>query len=322
MSTPNTHPSILVVFDQPDDFRDLLHTRFPELRFSFATDAQGVGRELEAARPEVIFSIHSPGLPDEAYRAIVECPTLRWLQVGGSGYERFPAWDTRRVTVTNGVGVLSDFLAETVSGAILALNGGFLRYLAQQRKASWQPWHFRPLSEQTLLIVGVGAIGGALADRAKALGMRVLGVRRSGAAHRSVERMYPPDALPEALGEADIVSLHLRASPRTAHLIDRGAFAAMRPGALFVNTSRGAVVDEQALVEALRSGHLRGAYLDVFEVEPLPLGSPLWGMENVLITPHAADAVHDWPRRFAEFFAANLARWQAGEELHNRVNPD
>ena len=108
----------------------------------------------------------------------------------------------------------------------------------------------------------------------------------------------------------------------TRHLVDAAALAAMRPGAFLLNAARGAVVDEAALVDALRDGHLGGAYLDVFETEPLPAASPLWAMDNVLITPHASDVVVGWPARFAAHFADNLERWLAGKTLENVVDPE
>ena len=114
------------------------------------------------------------------------------------------------------------------------------------------------------------------------------------------------------------MSLHVRLNPATRGMLARDELAAMKPGAYLVNTSRGPVVDEAALIEALHSGRLGGAYLDVFETEPLPAESPLWTMPNVLITPHSSDNIHGWPRRFAELFADNLERWRSGEPLLNR----
>jgi phosphoglycerate dehydrogenase-like enzyme len=158
-----------------------------------------------------------------------------------------------------------------------------------------------------------------VARRAKALGMRVIGLRRSAAPVEGVDEIRPPDALAESLAEADAVSLHLRLTPDTEDLFDAAMFAAMKPGALFVNTARGGHVVEADLVAALESGHLRGAYLDVFATEPLPEDSPLWAAPNLLISPHASDCVTDWQDRFADLFAENLANWRAGRPLRNVV---
>ncbi|NQV44078.1 MAG: D-2-hydroxyacid dehydrogenase, partial [Rhodospirillales bacterium] len=122
-------------------------------------------------------------------------------------------------------------------------------------------------------------------------------------------------------GQADFVSLHVRMSEQTRGMINGEMLAAMKPGSFLINTSRGPVVDEAALTEALQRGHLGGAYLDVFETEPLPSDSLLWDMPNVIITPHAADNVHDWVPRFAHMFVDNLERWNTGQNLVNVVVP-
>ncbi len=308
---------VLVLHDRPEEFREPLATRFPALEIHYATSAEAVPAALERVRPEVVFSIKQEGFPAAGHRLAVDFPTVRWFQVGGSGYEHILPWDGARLTVTHCAGVLAPFLAETVSGAMLMLNGGFLRYLEQQRRAEWRQHFFRPLAGQTLAVVGLGQIGGRVAANAKALGMRVLGIRRRSAPDPAVDALYGPEALHRVLGEADFVSLHLRLDGSTHHLIDGAALGVMKPGSFLINTARGPVVDEAALVAALESGHLAGAYLDVFEAEPLPADSPLWHLPNVILTPHVADSVPDWPARFAAFFADNLERWLAGEPLAN-----
>ena len=294
---------------------------FPTLNFSYATTGEEVLAKLETHDPEVVFSMKEPSFPGHLHRPVVDHPSVRWIQIGGSGYDHMLPWDESRITVTNGAGVLSRFLAETVTGAMLMLNGKFLRYQSHQRKHEWRPVGYRSLEGQALLVVGVGAIGGALAGNAKTLGMRVIGIRGSDTPHPSVDVMYKPEQLADVIGEADVLSLHVRLNEATHHLIDASSLGAMKAGALLINTSRGAVVDEQALAEALERGHVGGAYLDVFETEPLPAESPLWEMENVFITPHSSDAVTDWPERFGVHFADNLQRWCAGQPLDNLVSP-
>ncbi len=310
---------VLVLHDRPEDFRDYLGGRFPNLEIAYATSAEEVPPALERLQPQVVFSIKQPNFPPPGHRPAVDFPSVRWFQVGGSGYEHIVPWDGERLTVTNCAGVLARFLAETVTGAMLMLNGGFLRYRDQQRRAAWEQHAFRPLIGQTLAVVGLGTIGGHVAENAKALGMRVLAVRRSAEGHPAVDALHPPADLQRVLGEADVVSLHVRLSGETRHLMGREALAAMKPGALLINTARGPVVDEAALIAALESGHLAGAYLDVFETEPLPPDSPLWRMDRVFITPHVADSVPDWPWRYSVLFADNLERWLAGEPLENLV---
>ena len=312
---------VLVIHDRPEQFDGLLEARFPDLRFVYATTPQAIAPALAAHDPQAVFSIGWSGFPGRTHRPVVEHPSVRWVQVGGSGYEHLLPWDTSRIQVTNAVGVLARFLAESVMAGILMLNGNFLAYVDQQRRGEWQPLGFRGLAGQTLVVVGLGAIGEWVARDARALGMHVIGIRRSSTPSDSVDELLPPECLREALARADVVSLHLRVDEQTRGLFDAAMLAAIRPGALFVNTGRGALVDEPALVESLVSGHLRGAYLDVFQTEPLPATSPLWAMPNVLITPHASDSVHDFPRRFAELFADNLERFMAGRPLLNPVAP-
>ena len=312
---------VLIAHNEPTDFRDLLAARFPGVEFVYATTARGIIESLARHDPEVAFSIKHPGFPSEAHVPIPAYPSVRWIQIGGSGFDHLAPWDGVRVTVTNGAGVLAPYLAESVTGAMLALGGGFLNYVEQQRARRWNPVAFAPLRDRMLLVVGFGKIGACVARNAKALGMRVVGIRATPAPHPAVDEMHGPDALHALLPAADFVSLHVRLNDATRGLLSREALAAMKRGAYLVNTSRGPVVDESALIDALRSGRLGGAYLDVFETEPLPADSPLWAMPNVLITPHTSDNIHGWPRRFAALFADNLDRWRAGEPLLNLVIP-
>jgi phosphoglycerate dehydrogenase-like enzyme len=150
--------------------------------------------------------------------------------------------------------------------------------------------------------------------------MNVLATRRQELGHPSVDRLYPAEKLRDVIGEADVVSLHLRLDDTTRGLIDRSMIAAMKRGALLINTARGAIIDEPAMIEALTSGHLGGVYLDVFATEPLPPSSPLWTLPNVLITPHAADNSIGWAPRFAQLFADNLDRLMRGEKLVNELD--
>ena len=310
---------VLVIHETPSDFSEMLEASFPDIAFRYATAPAEIAPALAAADPQAVFSIKHGAIPGEYHRAAILHPALRWFHIGGSGYEHVRPWDRTRVTVTHGRGLLARYLAETVTGAMLALSGNFPRYVDQQRRQVWQPLLFRPLHGQTLLIVGLGTIGGHVADNAKALGMRVLGVGRTPRPHPAAEAVHPLGALLDVIGEADIVSVHLRLADTTRGLFDARAFQAMKQGAIFINTARGAIVDEAALTDALASGHLAAAHLDVFATEPLPEASPLWTLPNVFITPHAADNVVDWPQRFARLFIDNLSRWRDGRPLLNEI---
>ena len=153
--------SIAILHDRPEDCRDLLEDRFPALEFHYATCSEEIVPVLQARDPETVLSIKHPGFPGPTHRPSVLHPSVRWVHVGGSGYDHMTPWDPDRVTVTNSAGVLSPYLAETVIGAILTINAGFLHYVERRRERRWQPRPFVPLSEQTLLVVGLGEIGGA-----------------------------------------------------------------------------------------------------------------------------------------------------------------
>ena len=305
---------LLVLHDRPQEVVEVIAREFPALSLTIATRPDDVDPALAAHQPTIVFSIKHGGFPGPAHRPAVRHGSVRWLHVGGSGIEHLAPWSDG-VQVTNCAGVLAPFLAETAMAALLSLSTGLHRYARKQRQREWSPHRFRPLAGRTLLIVGLGATGGALAERAEALGMRVVGIRASGQAHPSAEAVYPPSALTRLLPQADVVSLHVRHTRDTHHLMSEGALAKMKPGALLLNSSRGSIVDERALLEALLSGHVGGAWLDVFETEPLPRESPLWPLPNVILTPHAADQVADFPARFAERFCALLPRYLAGEPL-------
>ncbi|MDH3666519.1 MAG: D-2-hydroxyacid dehydrogenase [Paracoccaceae bacterium] len=296
-----------------------VEAHLPDEQVVTVTRPEDLAPALARHEPDAVFSIKSMLLGPEIHRPILDAPSVRWLHVGGSGYEHVAGWDPDRMTVTNCVGVLAPFLAETVIGALVAMNSGLFRYHRQQAEHLWRQHWFRPLAGQTLLIVGAGAIGGEVARRAKALGMHVIGIRRSPDPVEGCAEMRPPEALRDSLAEADAVSLHLRLTPETEDLFDATMFAAMKSGAKFINTARGGHVVEADLIAALESGHLGSAYQDVFHTEPLPETSPLWDAPNLLITPHASDGVDDWETRFNGLFIENLTAWRAGREMRNVV---
>jgi glyoxylate/hydroxypyruvate reductase len=178
------------------------------------------------------------------------------------------------------------------------------------------------LEGRTVLVVGLGAIGVAFARLARALGMRVLGVKRTPVEVPGVDEVAAPDRLADLAREADALVVTTPLTDDTRGLVDRAALAALRPGAVVVNVGRGAVVDEAALVDALRDGHLAGACLDVFAEEPLPDDSPLWALDNVILSPHVAARTDDEDDRAVELFADNLRRHLDRTPLRNRVDPD
>ena len=313
------HSPILVLAPDPERLRPAFNAVDPAERVSFVDDLAHAGDVARDLNPEIVLMYRDIGFDGPEFRELAHFDAVKWVHISGSGYEHLLPITRSDLTLSNGQGLRSRYLAETNLGALIALNGEFLAYGRQQRERRWTPLNFRPLQSQTLLIVGTGLIGTWMARYAKTLGMHVIGVNRKGYRAEPFDDTVRLDELDKVLPVADAVSVHLRHTPETERLFDARRFALMKPGALFLNTARGAIVDETALHDALQKGEVRGAYLDVFETEPLPEHSPLWGMENVLITPHAADLTWDWDIKAAEFFVDNLARWRRGETLLNVV---
>jgi phosphoglycerate dehydrogenase-like enzyme len=320
---------ILIAHAGADAYLGRLQGRFPGLPLRVCRSAG----ELEAAlaaegfAPTVAYSCRTETFTGGEHRRLLACPSLRWLQVGGSGYDHLAGWEHRAaagLTLTNAAGVLAPALAEAAVGAMLALAFGLPAYLRQQARRQWRKDTWRPLKDRTLLVVGAGAIGREVGTRAAALGMRVVGLARRPSAPPppGFSEVRPLTSLLASLREADVVSLHLRLTPETAGLFGEAAFAAARPGALFLNSARGGLVDEAALARALADRRLAGAWLDVFATEPLAPDSPLWNLDNVILTPHCADQVTDWEERLAEFFMDNLDRYLGGGPLLNRIEPE
>ncbi|EMA38552.1 D-2-hydroxyacid dehydrogenase [Halococcus hamelinensis] len=249
---------------------------------------------------------------------------LDWVHSIQSGVDRFPfeELEAHGVRLTNSAGIHGDTVGETVAGYMLQFARGLHHHRTNQTEREWSypAWDSAfTLRGQTLCVVGLGTLGRGIAMRADALGMDVVGVRRTPTPVDHVDTVYPTTELHEAIGDARFVALAVPLTDRTSGLMARSEFEALRDDAYLINVARGAVVDQSALVAALRSDALAGAALDVFETEPLPAESPLWGMENVVVTPHTAAATHEYYRRIAALVRENVRRLNDEEGLANRV---
>jgi phosphoglycerate dehydrogenase-like enzyme len=250
---------------------------------------------------------------------------LRWVQgsmAGAGEVARAAGLVGTDVVVTTASGIYSGPLAEFVLMGMLQHAKGLDLLREDKATKTWRQGTTGTLERKTLCVVGTGSIGRAIADRARPFGMHVVGVKRAiredDAAWASFDELHATQNLPEALAGADFVALTLPGTPETERLLDRETIATIKPGAFFANVGRGTVVEEAALVEALRGGHLSGAALDVFEVEPLPEESPLWEMENVIISAHTTDVVPELINAAqTDLFCENLRRFLAGEVLVN-----
>ena len=318
MSTQKETARVLVIHDEAEDYLDSMKTRFPDMDFQACVDTNSEASVKQFA-PEIIFSWKGKPIPAAVHRSYIALPSVEWVHVAGAGIEHLLPFP-EGLTVTNSSGICSRFMAETVMAAMLMWNFGFPSYLEQQRARLWQQNSWGSLSQKTVLIFGVGSIGSAVATLAKSFGMRVLGIKNSLAPVDDVDEMFALDDLHDVLPEADYVCIHVPLTDRTQHFFSVDEFRRMKPSAVLINTARGGVVDEAALADALINKWIAGAYLDVFETEPLPKDSTLWGLPNLVISPHVSDSVADWPDRFIEFFMSNLERWQADQQLLNTVD--
>lgn len=253
-------------------------------------------------------------------------PALKWLQIHPAGAELpiYRELRARGVKVTTASGATSLTVAHTALGALISLNRRMPLLADAQRRHAWEPrlgeQSPRDLAGQCAVIVGLGPIGRHLAGFLKMLGLTVIGVRRSAEPVAPCDETVAYDRLPSVLPRSDCLILCCPASPVTRGIANAAAFARMPRGSLLINVARGEVAVEADLIEALTTGQLAGAYLDVFEREPLDAASPLWDLPNVIVTPHTAS--HSLGQNDAVFaiFLDNLARWRAGQPLRNDVD--
>ncbi|QFU82426.1 D-2-hydroxyacid dehydrogenase [Natronorubrum aibiense] len=255
------------------------------------------------------------------HEALLECAWIHSIQ---AGIDRFPLDDLEAndVVLTNSTGIHDRTIGETVAGYLLAFSRRLHEHVANQQQRRWD----RPewdeaftLPGTTACVVGTGTLGRGVAETLGALGVRVTGVRRSTDPVPGFEEIYATDDVHAAIGEADFVVVTVPLTDDTEGLFDAAAFDAMREDAYFVNVARGAVVDEPALIDALESDAIEGAALDVFETEPLPEESPLWDLEEVIVTPHCGAFTRDYFRDVGGIVRENVDRLEAGEAFHNRV---
>lgn len=254
-----------------------------------------------------------------------EARNLRWVQVTSAGVDRFPLGELRDrgIVLTNARGMHGDTIADHVMALILARTRQLPLRFENQKQRRWERGgQSRELAGATMGVVGLGGIGRKVAQRALGFEMEVVGTRRSGGDVPGVKRVVTPDRIIEILPVCEYLAICCPLTPDTEGLIGERELSALPSGAYLVNIARGMIVDEGALVTALKKGHLDGAGLDVFTEEPLSPESPLWDMDNVLITPHVAGQQSNYARKAAGRFAENLRRWHQGKPLKWVVDYD
>lgn len=313
-------PSILFLTHthfHPDDAEmQILRSTYPHLEVITLKGTTYSKEQL--ARAEIIVGFPKP-------EDLVHATSLRWLHAPSSGITQYAdkaLFARKDVLLTNSSGTYGKQIADHIIGMIIAFNHNFFLYHDQMKEKLWKnrfPSH--DIWDSTLLIVGLGDIGTNLAKRAKAHGMRVVAVKRTVNEQPStVDYVGTIDELDSLLGQADYLALCPAHTKETENLIDARRLSLMKSTAYLFNVGRGALVDELALIEALKEGKLAGAGLDVTQIEPLPPTSKLWDLDNVFITPHASGLSPSDPHQVFSLFLDNLERYLEGKQMQNIVD--
>lgn len=290
----------------------------PEMKIVQTRDRQ----EIESLLDEVEIVVGD--LPRDL---LPKAKQLRWMQQWGAGADwlmRYPEAQEMDFVLTNASGVHAIPITEHIFAFLFSLGRGFHKAMRAQVERQWRKLSSDDLYElpdKTMVLIGVGAIGEQTAKIADALNMRVVGVRRDPSVGApGVERMVGNDQLLDVLPEADFVVVTVPLTHETEKMIGERELRAMKSSAYIINIGRGKIIDQDALIRALREGWIAGAGLDVTNPEPLPADSPLWEMENVIITAHYSGLTPYYNERALEIFLDNLGRYRSGKELRNVVD--
>lgn len=311
-------PLVLILTWVPDGGLARLAAECPD--FEFVDGREGAARDRHLNRAAVTYG------PPPVER-LGDAPALRWVQLTAAGVPRdlCQAAHARGLTVTNLAGLYGPTIAEHALALMTVLARNLHVALRNQAQRRWDRDVARTMADlhgRTLAVVGLGNIGRAVARLARCYGMRVVGCRRTDRPVADVDRVYPCRELHAMLAEADVVAVAAPLTDRTEGMLGAAEFAAMKRGALYVNLSRGSVAQEAALLDALRSGHVAAAGLDVFAAEPPPPDHPLWTMPNVVISPHYSGETVNNSSLPLERFLRNLHNWRAGQPLEGRVSTE
>ena len=318
----SSNPKVVLHTDEPSAALQLLEQQHPNLPFLTCDTYKDLPPLIERVGPEVIYSVRFAGTPEFPRRALLDCNSVKWIAVGGSGTDHLQPWDPDKLTVTNSAGVAADMMAEYVLGCLLNFKLGLRHFHNLQKEKIWHAGKVAPIEGSTTLILGLGKTGCAVARRLNLMGMYVIGTRASVLATEFVDEVHPPESLRDLLPRADVIVCTVPLINSTRNLLSTEAFNCLKSGCILIDVSRGGVVNEQALLNALESGKLYAAALDVFEQEPLPDSHPFWNMDNVIVTPHCSSVYDGWELNSVELFSANLARYCENSPLQNIVDPN
>lgn len=300
--------TVLAVGDPAASYMEPLARLSNDARLIITRDHDEISRIAPEADVLLNGDFRDPALFLEAFR---QASRLRWAHTPSAGIEKVlsPEIVASKVPLTSGRGLFARQIGEWIVAAMLLFTYELRRCIKNQEARRWQPYEHAELHGRTLAIIGYGANGRAAAERARAFGMHILTIDRG-------ER----EKLASVLAQCDFAVLTAPLTPETRGMIGAAEIAAMKPSAVLINVGRGQLIDETALIHALQSKEIHGAALDVFTTEPLPPDHPFYSMENVLISPHSADALLESRERAIQFFVENFERFRKGEPLENVVD--
>jgi len=317
-STPESEP----VFTISKEKYDVATEKYPELANQLDVfvdwDTDHFAESMKTAEVLLTWNLPTENLAEVA-------PKLKWIHIIGAGVEHLCPmnWVPEGVTVTNNKGAHADKAGEYALMAVLMLHNKMPAVLTNQRSNHWESLFSTPIEGKTVGLVGVGSIGGGAAKQLSKLPVHIIGVTRHGKPHEHVNEMVAMDQLDNVLPRMDYIFVSTPSTPETNGLFDRQRLQSLKPGVGIINVGRSSVMDYNALCDLLKSGHISGAVIDVFDDEPLPAESPLWQAPNFVVTPHvSADDGDNYVPITLDLFFENMRRYQAGEALLNIVRPE
>ena len=312
---------ILLAQDLKDSYYQSIYEVWPGCRIVKALDFVSQKREIVNSQVLAVFS------GNFKVDLLYEAKKLKWIQSWSAGVDQFTEPESLKYLIDNNIklttmsGVHGNIIAEHVMGLVISLSRKLYKFYWQQKNQQWQWIKVDQLEDRVMAIIGLGSIGQEIAARARAFKMKTIGVKRdTGTRIPNIDHLYSHDELLTVLKEADYVVVAVPLTDETHQMIGEDEFRVMKNSAYFINISRGQVVDEEMLIRALEEGHIAGAGLDVFTEEPLPPDSPLYKLDNVLITPHIAGVFPTYDQKAIKIFLENLKRFKSGSPLLNLVD--
>lgn len=298
---------LLIVDPIAEDYKKALEPKFPELSIHAFAEEGEIGDLIE--KIDILMAIKiSDGLLRKA-------SNLKWIQAKTTGVDQIVSLPSLRedILVTSTRGIHGPQVSEMAFLLMLALNRDLPRVIRNQEKRVWERWPAKLLYQKIVGILGVGVIGEEIARKCKAFGMVVYGLDIIKREVDAVDTFYGPEALLQVMQEVDYFIISAPSTPQTHKMVGAKALSSMKPTAFLINLGRGDIVDEEALINALETGKIAGAGLDVFSTTPLPKGHPLWGTKNVILTPHVAGLCDIQVEQVCSIFEENLRRFLQGE---------